>query len=208
MLPPWLFGCLETPVTAIRLRARNSDAASLIGTWVMELMDPLPSPGGRHQHPVKGPIRPESKVPPPQGLASEGLAHGGFGLEGRLVGEAYGRMGPVAEGLVLGGAAATERDPVPNLVRRPVGRHDGDATPHPQRTAHALLGILDHSDRRLERGLTGELPPGPSTRRAGPKDSAPPPVRSGLRRPGRLARPGSRSGLERRRTGRTNRTTW
>ena len=59
-------------------------------------------------------------------------------------------MGPVAEGLVQGGPAAAEGDPVAHLVRSSVGADHRDPTPDPDRTGAAGGGIFDQAERRGE----------------------------------------------------------
>src|SRR5207244_9191008 len=68
------------------------------------------------------------------------------------------------------GSAPAQRDAVANLVGRPVGRFDADASLDPQRAADAGLGVLHDADGGFERQLAGplqlsvlHLPPGHET---------------------------------------------
>ena len=60
------------------------------------------------------------------------------------------QMAPIAEGLVPRAPTAAEGDPVPDRVRRSVGRDDGDAATDPEGAVLALRGVLDDGDRSLE----------------------------------------------------------
>src|SRR6516225_2520501 len=59
----------------------------------------------------------------------------------------------VAEGLVGGGAAAAERHAVAHLVGKAVGGDHRYPTTQPQRPAHPLRRVLDHTDRLRQRRL-------------------------------------------------------
>src|SRR5690242_18402720 len=53
------------------------------------------------------------------------------------------RMRPVAERLVVRPAAATQRQPISNLVSLSIGGNNRDASAHVNRAAYLFLGVLD-----------------------------------------------------------------
>ena len=74
---------------------------------------------------------------------------------------------PVAERLVRRPAATAQRNPVPHFISKSVLATERNAAPNPERTAAALLRILDQAERRLEMRFVRLLSAGPRRQPAG-----------------------------------------
>src|SRR5579863_889059 len=69
------------------------------------------------------------------------------------IAELHGGVRAVAEGLVLGGAAATHRHAIAHLVGVAVSGDERNATPQPQRTTDLLRRVFDEAYRNRQRML-------------------------------------------------------